>query len=76
MSDTPRTDALSRDLNSGVTHYLEFARQLERELAAANAAILAFVKTSSWAAREYKEQDHVKPLFDIAEKFKNAKPDV
>jgi hypothetical protein len=47
----------------------EYIERLERERNEAINAIQAFCKHSEWAAQAWKDQDHIKPLFEIADKY-------
>jgi len=53
MSDTPRTDALDAKLTEReIDRALDFARTLERELAAAQAAIKWIEQNGWWLKKE------------------------
>lgn len=84
MSDTPRTDAALESTWGSInvpTNPIpaDFARQLERELAEVtkqrnhlDMLIVNFCKDHKWAAAMWKQQNHVKPLFDYAKKAKGG----
>lgn len=75
MSHTPRTDECLGDHPHGnAIEYL--SKELEQELNAAQleitdlkAAISLFCKAHQWADPYWKNQDHIAPLFKIAEKL-------
>jgi FtsZ-binding cell division protein ZapB len=46
----------------------EKCRKLERERDEAIKAIAAFCEASQWCAKDWKDQDHIKPLFDVYNK--------
>ncbi len=47
----------------------EYMERLERQRDEAINAIKKFCEGSNWASRDWKDQDHIKPLFDIAKKY-------
>jgi hypothetical protein len=49
----------------------ECMERLERERNEAINAIQAFCKASQWSAQIWKDQDHIRPLFEIANKYSN-----
>ena len=69
-----------RSVDELACEYLETIRKLEKELATAkmnNArmkhAIRTFCEGASWAADAWKQQEHIKPLFDIDKEARNGK---
>ena len=82
MSDTPETDAVSVPCQSLENELVDanFARRFERErdkLRAENVELVGlisnFCKQHGWSVDGWKNQRHVKPLFDIYEKAKETK---
>ena len=77
MSDTPESDGAAftprdcifPDELDGSVVTIEFARNLERQRDELQRAIHAFCEGARWACSEWKNQDHIKPLFDIAAKI-------
>lgn len=67
MSKTPETDALTAGCTFGpfVEALAEKCRELEMQRNEAIKAIVAFCEASQWCAKDWKNQDHIKPLFDI-----------
>lgn len=65
MSDTPRTDRHT-GLRHNVCELIHESRAMERELAAVKLVIARFCSGQAWAADSWKDQEHIKPLFDIA----------
>jgi hypothetical protein len=51
----------------------EFARRLERERDELRKIIANFCEQNDWAVDAWKNQDHIKPLFDIHAKTKEGK---
>ena len=70
MSDTPRTNANLAGMpdqyrQKGLV-FVEYARELERELNQARSIVAAFCEKNSFAVESWKKQPHVKALFDFA----------
>lgn len=61
VSDTPRTDAIQGNGIHGACEAFEFARQLERELNAANKRLAEFAPRKPWRNNGSTNEDIVKP---------------
>ena len=64
MSDTPRTDSAEFSAESKL-------EALEQDNKLMLSAILEFCEHQQWANEFWKNQEHIKPLFDIAKKALN-----
>jgi FtsZ-binding cell division protein ZapB len=68
-----RADGTPKLTDAEIDELQEKCRKLERERDEAIKAISAFCEASQWCAKEWKEQDHIKPLFDIYNNATTAK---
>ena len=72
MSDTSECDLLERTtLNPA--DWMDLARRLQRERDELRQVISNFCEENNWAVDAWKNQGHIKPLFDIHAKTKEAK---
>jgi hypothetical protein len=75
MSDTPESDknSVEWDRANEAGCSLAFAQGIERERDELRQVISNFCEETNWAVDAWKNQDHIKPLFDIHAKTKEAK---
>jgi len=78
MSDTPETDnaekhAYEHEDDMTPTVKSDFARKLERERNELREMILNFCEGENWTIQRWQDQEHVNPLFNMAEKIKDNK---
>jgi hypothetical protein len=75
MSDTPESDknSVEWDRANEAGCSLVFAQGLERERNELRQVISTFCEQNDWAVDAWKNQDHIKPLFDIHAKTKEGK---
>jgi hypothetical protein len=63
---TPRTDHIAGEWVACETVPASFARELERDNARLREAINAFCSGQAWADESWKNQPHIKALFDLS----------
>jgi hypothetical protein len=72
MTDTPECNLLE-ETTLNPADWMDLARCLERERNELRKIIVTFCEQSNWAVDAWKNQDHIKPLFDIHAKTKEGK---